>query len=289
MCANKNGIRNIYKIVDLVNARDRTLITTYHEIMGQESFLVAPWEAIETVKEGTSSVSSTSTGHDSCDGEMSREGSGSSGDDESVITTVYRGRGDEGNEEMQMNGISMRRRATTDQSNEGRTRHRENFLTGGVDARRVLSEFSLMGPQYVRNRHGQAVEGFDGATSRDASVTGQKRGQDGGEGVGGGRSRSPSSASTESYQGLWGLLQGFRIMRSSEGTITDAITDESSGRSSDGKSSDGKSGGDTLVSKSSGATILEGLGGGETFVHEWRVVEKRRARDEDDLSFDCRF
>ncbi|TID26318.1 hypothetical protein E2P81_ATG00793 [Venturia nashicola] len=73
----KNGC--IYKVVDLINARDRTLITTYHEIMGQQSFLVAPWEPIETVKEGTSLGGLGNDSPDSGYGEA--WGSGSDGDD----------------------------------------------------------------------------------------------------------------------------------------------------------------------------------------------------------------
>lgn len=133
-----NGFRYIYKIVDLVNARDQTLITTHHDVMGQESFSVAPWEAIEVVKEGAGSPEGTSpSSGETSSGEASQEHS--DGDDESVITAIHRrpsrvGEGEDGEDGMQMTG-SMRRRAATDQIDVGHTR-RGSFLTGGVNTRR---------------------------------------------------------------------------------------------------------------------------------------------------------
>lgn len=286
-----NGMpRYIYKIVDLVNARDRTLITTYHDIMGQESFLVAPWELIETVREGTSSGPSgeVSPGSRSGSGEMSR--SGSDGDDESIDTAFCSGNGGEDGEEdeegMTMR-ISSRRRAATDQIDGGRSAGRGNFFTGGGNTRRLVSEVARRGPTYTERNRGPT--GLDGANSREASPPGNKKLGDESilrtavrENGEGGRNRSYSTASTESYRGLWGLLHGFRITQKQG----DIITGESSGDSGDGKSSGGSN-----DSKSLAATLLDHAGVGETFVREWRVVEKRRARDEDDStsSFDCRF
>lgn len=160
--------------------------------------------------------------------------------------------------------------------------------------RDVVSEFSMMAPTYTRRERG--VEGLDVAGSRDGSVPSQKMvldaaDKDAGEGEGGegGRSRSSSTASTESYRGLWGLLQGFKTTpQKGEGGETEKGSTESSGKSSDGKSI-GKSSEDDKSSDSqtSSGTSRE-LGQGEPFL-QWRVIEREKARDGDALGLDYCF
>lgn len=285
-------VRHIYKIVDLVNARDQTLITTHHDVMGQESFSVAPWEAIEVVKEGTSSSGGTSPSP----GDPSREYS--DGDDESVIMAIHHGHdpiregeGGDGGDGQGMVAALARRRAALDRI-DGGLAQRGNFLTGGVDTRRVVSEFSVMAPAYMRR--GGGVEGLDGAGSRDRSSHATPKNEAAGEGEGGevggegGRSRSSSTASTESYRGLRSLLQGFKIRsKGGERETKEGSTGDSTGRSSDGKSSGRSSGGKSSDAQTSSETARD-LGQGEPFL-QWMVVERKKARDDDDFGFDYCF
>ncbi|KAE9967270.1 hypothetical protein BLS_006466 [Venturia inaequalis] len=276
----KNGY--IYKIVDLVNTRDRTLVTTYHEIMGQQSCMVAPWTLFEIVKEGAGSVPSEDDSPDSGDGEASR--SGSDGDNESVITVIYRGHdeenGGEGEEGTQM---AERRRATIGQIDGGRAR-RESLWTSGGYRRRVVSDLAMVAPAYTRregndylrpngaNLRGSNSHAMDNLENADAAISGESEAETGNIG----RSRSYSTASTASYRGLWGLLQGFR------GKMDDQdieIENEESPKNSS----------ETGESMSSAEASLGHFSMGDRFVQEWRAVERRRAGDEDDLSFECRF
>ncbi|QDS71223.1 hypothetical protein FKW77_010421 [Venturia effusa] len=181
-----------------------------------ESFLVAPWESIEVVKEGLSlkSKSGLGSGPGPSGDEVWTSSAGDS-DDGSVATAIHCGPVDSTEyEETEMSmHVSSRRRAATNQTDGGRAR-RANFLTGGVDTRRVVSEFAMMAPTYTRRSRG--FEGLDGANSRTGSIPSLKNSPNEADEIvpktaserEATISRRPSNASMESYRGLWGLLQG---------------------------------------------------------------------------------
>jgi hypothetical protein len=122
----KNGY--VYKVVDLVSGAREMLITTFHEVMGQESFSVLPWELIECV--------------DVVEG----EGIPKEEEEGSVFTT-----GDDGDGGLEM-GVRFRRRATGLDMARGRDRRMSNPLTSGEDTMRVASEYTMMALGLTKRR-----------------------------------------------------------------------------------------------------------------------------------------
>jgi len=116
----KNGYT--YKVIDLVHVSSETLITTFHELNGQENFSVRPNEPIEYIE--------MADGEDSPTGETMTPAS--SGDEQQEVVVAYG------------------RRATT--SEVARVRIDSHVLTGEENPRRVMSEYTIMAPNFTRRK-----------------------------------------------------------------------------------------------------------------------------------------
>jgi hypothetical protein len=142
----KNGY--IYKVVDLVHVSSETLITTFHELKGQESFSVKPNEPIEYIETDEAE------------------------DISSVETVTPAGSGDEAPE----TAIAYGRRATT--SEVARARRESPVLTSGENLRRVMSEYAMIAPNFTRREGSLPVREAEEAESKLLSANSLKNATD---------------------------------------------------------------------------------------------------------------
>jgi hypothetical protein len=121
----KNG--KIYKVVDVVNCTSETLITTFHELDGQQSFSVLPSLIVEI-------------------GNAPEEEGAPREEEESAVTPVT-----EGDESLVV--ITFRRTSAPD---------RRMPLSPGESPRRVVSEYARMAPDFSRMRKSESSKRLSG-------------------------------------------------------------------------------------------------------------------------------
>lgn len=141
----KNG--KIYKIVDIVHTTTETLITTFHELDGQESFSVTPGLRIEylVVPEGAERPVEMETSN----ANVKEVGRGVGG--EEPPTTVSTGR-----------------RAST-------TGKEMFFLMTGEQQRRVVSEYAIIAPNYTQRKPEKEEEKQHSMLSEETDVDLEER------------------------------------------------------------------------------------------------------------------